>query len=131
MGHLKNKSELNLGAAELLHKQSYYPSVVHCAYYSCVQLMKHAWLNSMGKTEQDLRVLNNSFNQGSHEILINQIKSFIQSKSQNDRDFNRDILQLKRLRVNADYDEISIDYTTSDQSIRLSKSILNILKKCI
>tara|TARA_B110000211_G_scaffold223947_1_gene274456 strand:- start:403 stop:798 length:396 start_codon:yes stop_codon:yes gene_type:complete len=131
MGHLKNKSELNFGAAELLHKQSYYPSVVHCAYYSCIQLMKHTWLNSMGKSEKDLRVLNNSSNKGSHEVLINQIKSFIQSKSQNDRDFNRDILQLKRLRVNADYDEISIDYTKSDKSIGLSKSSLNILKKCI
>lgn len=131
MGHLKNKSELNLGAAELLHQQSYYPSVVHCAYYSCIQLMKHIWLNSMGKTEQDLKVLNNSNNQGSHEILINQLKSFIQSKSQNDRDFNRDILILKRLRVNADYDDISIDYTKSNQSISLSKATLSILKKCI
>ncbi len=64
-------------------------------------------------------------------MLINQIKSFIQSKSQNDRNFNRDILILKRLRVNADYDEILIDYTKSEQSIGLSKSSLNILKKCI
>ena len=28
--------------------------------------------------------------------------------------FDGDILQLKRLRVNADYDEISIDYTKSE-----------------
>lgn len=131
MEHLKNKSEINLSAAELLHEKSYYPSVVHCAYYSCFQLMKHTWLNSMGKSEQDLKVLNNSFNKGSHEVLINQIKSFIQSKSQNDRDFNRDILQLKRLRVNADYNDFSIDFTKSNQSISLSKSTLSILKKCI
>lgn len=131
MGHLKNKSELNLGAAELLHKASYYPSVVHCAYYSCIQLMKHIWLHSMGKSEQDLKIINNSSNQGSHEILINQLKSFVRSKSQNDRDFNRDILQLKRLRVNADYDDISIDYSKSNQSIGLSKATINILKKCI
>jgi hypothetical protein len=131
MGHLKNKSELNLGAAELLHKESYYPPVVHCAYYSCIQLMKHIWLNSMGKSEQELKVINNNSNQGSHEVLINQIKSFIQSKSQNDREFYNDILQLKRLRVNADYDDISIDYTKSNQSIGLSKATLSILKKCI
>jgi uncharacterized protein (UPF0332 family) len=131
MGHLKNKSELSLGAAELLHNESFYPSVVHCAYYSCIQLMKHIWLNSMGKSEQDLKVINSSSNQGSHEILINQLKLFIKSKSQNDRDFNRDILILKRLRVNADYDDISIDYTKSNQSIGLSKATLSILKKCI
>lgn len=129
MGHLKNKSELNLGAAKLLHQYSYYSSVVHCAYYSCIQLMKHTWLNSMGKSDNDLRNLNNSSSQGSHEVLINQIKIFIQSKSQNGRVFNRDILQLKRLRVNADYDEILIDSKKSNDSLILSKSSLNILKK--
>jgi hypothetical protein len=131
MRHLKNKSELNLGAAELLHQYSYYSSVIHCAYYSCIQLMKHTWLNSMGKSDNDLRNLNNSSSQGSHEVLINQIKIFIQSKSQNGRVFNRDILQLKRLRVNADYDEILIDSKKSNDSLILSKSSLNILKKCI
>ena len=131
MRHLKNKSELNLGAAELLHQYSYYSSVIHCAYYSCIQLMKHTWLNSMGKSDNDLRNLNNSSSQGSHEVLINQIKIFIQSKSQNGRVFNRDILQLKRLRVNADYDEILIDSKKSNESLILSKSSLNILKKCI
>lgn len=85
----------------------------------------------MGKSEQELRVLNNSSNQGSHEVLINQIKSYVKSKSQNDRAFYNDILQLKRLRVNADYDDISIDYTISNQSISLSKSSISILKKCI
>jgi hypothetical protein len=131
MRHLKNKSELNLGAAELLHQYSYYSSVVHCAYYSCIQLMKHTWLNSMGKSDNDLRNLNNSSSQGSHEVLINQIKIFIQSKSQNGRVFNRDILQLKRLRVNADYDEILIDSKKSNYSLILSKSSINILKKCV
>jgi len=131
MRHLKNKSELNLGAAELLHQYSYYSSVVHCAYYSCIQLMKHTWLNSMGKSDNDLRNLNNSSSQGSHEVLINQIKIFIQSKSQNGRVFNRDILQLKRLRINADYDEILIDSKKSNDSLILSKSSLNILKKCV
>jgi uncharacterized protein (UPF0332 family) len=131
MRHLKNKSELNLGAAELLHQYSYYSSVVHCAYYSCIQLMKHTWLNSMGKSDNALRNLNNSSSQGSHEVLINQIKIFIQSKSQNGRVFNRDILQLKRLRVNADYDEILIDSKKSNDSLILSKSSLNILKKCV
>lgn len=127
-GALKNKSELNLGAAELLHQNTYYSSVVHCAYYSCIQLMKHTWLNAMGRSENDLRNLNNISSQGSHEVLINQIKIFIQSKSQNGRVFNRDILQLKRLRVIADYEEILIDFKKSNESILLSKSALNILK---
>jgi uncharacterized protein (UPF0332 family) len=130
MGHLKNKSELNLDAAELLHNQSFYPSVVHCAYYSCFQLMKHVWLNSMGKSEDDLRTLNNNSRQGSHDVLINQIKLFAQGKSQNDRELYRDILQLKRLRVDADYKEVSIDSAKSNEAIVLSKAALNILRRC-
>ena len=85
----------------------------------------------MGKSENDLRDLNNKSKQGSHELLINQIKVFIQSKSQNDRDFNKNILQLKRLRVDADYNEVLIDSMKSNLSITLSKSSLDILKKCI
>lgn len=131
MEHLKSKSEINLSAAELLHEHSHYPSVIHCAYYSCIQLMKHAWLNTMGKTEEDLRGLNSRTREGSHEVLINQMKIFIKSRSREDRDFNRTILELKRLRVDADYLEVSIDSTKSDQSIHLSKSLLNILKKCL
>ena len=83
----------------------------------------------MGKTDDDLKVLNNSSREGSHEVLINQIKSFVESKPHNDRGFY--ILQLKRLRVKADYGDISIDYTKSDKSISLSKSTQQILNKCI
>lgn len=131
MGHLKNKSELNLGAAELLHEQSFYPPVVHCAYYSCIQMMKHIWLNKIGKTEEQLKDLCSDNNQGSHEVIINQLKIYIKSRSLNDRDFNNDILQLKRLRVKSDYNNESIDYSISAESIQLSKSALAVLKKCI
>ncbi len=58
MSILKSKSDINLMAAELLHKNSLYPSVVHCSYYSCFQLMKHLWLGKMGKTEGNAVFLN-------------------------------------------------------------------------
>jgi uncharacterized protein (UPF0332 family) len=131
MSHLKNKSSLNLNAAEFLCSEGYHPAVVHCAYYSCFQLMKHTWLFSMGKTNEALRTLNNNSRNGSHEVLINQLKLYIKSKSQDDRDFNTIILQLKRLRVHADYVNVSIGSTQSNQSIALSKSAQQILKKCI
>ncbi len=131
MGHLKSKSEINLCAAELLHKQCFYPPVVHCAYYSCFQLMKHIWLYSIGNSENELKALNKNSKEGSHEVLINQIKLFVKDKSRNDRDFNNEILQLKRLRVRADYDDNSIDSDKSSNSINLSKSIQIKLKQCI
>ena len=76
MDSLKDKSDLNLAAAELLYQESIYPAVVHCAYYSCVQLMKYICLNSIGKSEDDLRDLSIQLKQGSHEVLINQLKRF-------------------------------------------------------
>src|SRR5690606_28722094 len=103
MGHLKNKSEINLVAAELLNKQYLYPAVVHCAYYSCLQLMRHIWINQMGKSLQELGVLTRNSRDGSHEVLINQIKMFLKSLSLDDRSFNNSITQLKKLRIKADY----------------------------
>lgn len=132
MGSLKIKSDLNKNAADLLHDKSYYPSVVHCAYYSCIQLMKHAWLNTMGKSENDLKLLQESHRQNSHVILINQITMFIRSKSKDNsdkRNFNNGICALKKLRVESDYKNVIIDEDTSKESIDLSKSILNILEK--
>ena len=131
MSYLKNKSEINLASAELLHKHSYYPSVVHCSYYSCIQLMKYIWLHKMNKTEQDLEILTKSSSEGSHEVLINQTGGFIKNKSLDFRTFNNMIGQLKKLRVNADYKEIQIDSSISNNSILLSKDSLLILKKCL
>ena len=33
-----------IAGADLLQKNSFYPAVVHCSYYSCIQLMKHILL---------------------------------------------------------------------------------------
>jgi len=131
MGHLKNKSEINLVAAELLNKQYLYPAVVHCAYYSCLQLMRHIWINQMGKSLQELGVLTRNSRDGSHEVLINQIKMFLKSLSLDDRSFNNSITQLKKLRIKADYDDVSIDSSISSNSISLSKSTQTILKKVV
>ncbi|MFA6400466.1 MAG: hypothetical protein WCX31_02405 [Salinivirgaceae bacterium] len=131
MSNLKNKSELNFAAAELLHKQSYYPSVIHCSYYSCIQLMKHIWLHKMNKTEQDLEMLTKSSTEGSHEVLINQTGGFMKNKSIDFRTFNNLMGQLKKLRVIADYKDVQIDNTVSYNSITLSKDSLLILKKCL
>jgi len=125
MSILENKSEINFDAAKKLHEQSLYPSVIHCAYYSCIQQMKHIWLNKMGKTEGDLKIENDNSNFGSHEVLINQIKNYVKDK----KTFNTNILLLKRKRVDADYLEVSIDYSISKNSIDLAQTVLNELKK--
>ena len=131
MSHLKNKSEINIAAAEYLDSESIYSSVAHCAYYSCYQFMKHIWLNSMNKTDNDLALLTKNTKEGSHEILINQIIKHLNTKNQDSRSFRTEIVSLKKLRHKSDYDNVEIGSEISANAIKLSKSSLVVLKKCL
>jgi uncharacterized protein (UPF0332 family) len=129
MSILKNKSEINLLAAEMLHGNSLYPSVIHCSYYSTFQLMKFIWLEKMGKDENELRSLSNkSSDKGSHEVLINEIVMWLATKGANSRDFNNKIGILKKLRRKADYENTQIDIQISSDSIKLCKETIGILR---
>ena len=78
MSNLTNKSDISIIAAKLLNEKGLSSSVAHCAYYACYQKIKHIWLYKMKKTEQELENLGRQKpRQGSHEILINEIASFI------------------------------------------------------
>lgn len=128
MSNLKNKSEINSAAAILLQKQCFYPSVIHCAYYSCVQYMKHLLLTKLGKTELELaNEVRNSSN-GSHEVMINNILEHLKNKNKDWKTFLTTISQLKKLRVSADYENIQIDSTKGSNSILLSEAVLKHLK---
>ncbi len=131
MSSLRNKSEINIAAAEHLDGESIYPPVAHCAYYSCYQFMKHIWLHSMNKTENDLALLTRNTTEGSHEVLINQIVKHLVTKNQDARSFNTEIVSLKKLRHKSDYDNVEIGSEISADAIKLSKSSLIVLKKCL
>lgn len=122
MPHLKNKSEINRSAADVLQKQSFYPCVVHSAYYSCVQLMKHVAINKIGIPES--QIPQNS----THEFLINTTTEFLKAKSQDWRSFLSQIGQLKKLRNIADYDNVQIDSTKGSTSLALSDNVRKHLK---
>lgn len=136
MSNLQNKAEINYDSAKILHDKGNYPSVAHCSYYSCFQLLRHIWFNSLHKTESDLKIIleslkdNKATEKGSHEVLINQISSHIKTNKLDDfRVFSSNIGQLKKLRRIADYDDIFFGYPESQQSIELSNLIRPILKK--
>ena len=103
MSNLSNKSEINIDAAKLLNDKNLYPAVAHCAYYACYQKIKHIWLHKQGKTELELETLGKSKpRMGSHEVLINEIGTFIKNSGsknniEDSRVYNNNILQLKRL----------------------------------
>ena len=78
MSFLKNKSEINFEAAKLLHQNYLFPAVVHCSYYSCIQLMKHIYLFKIKKTEDNLRQeIRKSRDKSSHNTLIDEIDKFL------------------------------------------------------
>ena len=134
MSELQNKSTILQASAQELHNKCYYPPVAHCAYYSCYQMMKHIWLYTMNKSQRDLDSLCNNSRMGSHEVLINEIGSYIKRSNKKDanidsRDFNNKITQLKRLRTTADYDDAVFDISKSVNSLSLSSDIVPILKK--
>ena len=134
MSDLSNKSEILQTASQVLHDKAFYPAVAHGAYYGCYQMMKHIWLYSMKKTEQELNTNCSTTNMGSHEYLLNQIISYIKASNKKDADTDSRMLrnkipQLKRLRTDADYNDTVFDYTKSNNSLVLSKEIIPILKK--
>ncbi|MDR1594344.1 MAG: hypothetical protein LBS43_07675 [Prevotellaceae bacterium] len=77
--YLQNKAKDLVAAANLLHANKLYPAVAHSAYYCCVQLMKHIWLYSMRKTENDLMNELNRYNQimKSREFIVKELENFI------------------------------------------------------
>ena len=131
---LLNKSDILSLSANTLHDNCLYPAVAHCAYYSCYQKMKHIWLYSMKKTEEDLDINCSSNRMGSHEYLLNEIVQYVKNSNKKDaledaRTLRNDVPQLKRLRTDADYSNTDFDSTKSKNSIDLSKRIIPILKR--
>ena len=126
----KNKSEINIAAAELLHDEGHYPAVAHSAYYGCFQYMMHIWINSMGKTPDDLDTICNSTKSKTHTALLNEIVKFIRANDLNDsRKITNSIGSLKKIRVDSDYKEKEILYPTSKSALDESIKTLTILKK--
>lgn len=124
---LLNKSKLNFASAEYLQKINHYCSTVHCSYYSTLQLIKHILLYRVGKSESEISVELNATNEGSHEYTINQVIKHLKANNKDWRSVNTDILQLKKLRVKADYKDIEIDFDDGKKSIDLAFTTNKIL----
>lgn len=121
--------------ANLAENNYYYPAVAHCAYYSCFHLMQHIWFYKLRKTQNQLEVECSNKKTGRHNILINEIGKYIKGNpnNRNARNdfqlFNSKIIQLKKLREDADYKDDSFDITKSQRSRILASELIPILKK--
>ena len=134
MSLLSQKSDFNYASAEHLQKATYYCSVVHCAYYSCLQLMKHILLNNVGKTSEQIREESSKdpLGNGFHAYMISSTAKFLfpENKKQAVM-FVTEMHSLRKLRSKADYEEVNIDVKMGKSSIELSQKINKILKNAL
>ena len=135
MSQLKAKSGISRSAADILMANHHYPPVIHCAYYSCIQLIKHILLYNLKLSETDLyneqKALRSKQSNSLvlNVYLINKITTELKNNKKDWKAFNSSIMQLKKLRVAADYEDTMIDISKGSTSITLSDGILRQLKK--
>lgn len=126
MPNIRAKSDENFDAANLLVSSNMHDAAVHCAYYSCFQLMKCAIKNEGvdyddQKSNYTLYVKESRSRSdrilGSHEYFIRQ---FVMKSMEKDKastiEINRYISQLKAFRTKADYDDVRISEDESKSS---------------
>jgi len=125
MSKLREKSNFNFSAAESLVGQSLYAPSIHCAYYSCFQLLKHTINNFCGISyeQQSKEII--SLKQKSHQYVINYITNELNKHVdfKESKDFKRKIKDLKQFRVESDYENIEINMDKSQQAIVLANEI--------
>lgn len=129
---LKSKSELNILSAEVLENKGLYPSVIHCCYYGCFQLMKYTLCHSFG-VSYDLinsEVRNSKKTKtpiSEHCYVWKEFESKIK-KYYDKRNFNNLIKDLYAFRINSDYKPIEIGYTESVKARSKANEIITIVK---
>lgn len=131
MAQLKNKSEINVTVAKLLFDNHYYPSVPHPAYYSCLQLMKHIICNKINIDYRTQEREISSTKGNSHQYYIHKIVDTIAVKQNINlaNEFSRKIKELKVLREEADYDNVLIDSSKAEKSIKKANETIMTLQK--
>jgi len=128
---LKKKSEENYKAAQFLKSTSAecFGSSVHCAYYSCIQKAKYLMIHVLGRKD-DVEEVDNDKTRSIHTFLIHEIRNTFKNRSEIFKalDWNRSISNLKALRVEADYKEITIDEPKSSAAFAEAETIHRLLK---
>ena len=131
MSKLKQKSEFNIDAANLLIKEAYYASSIHCSYYSCFQLMKFTINDFFGIDYEAQSVEISTSGQHTHQYVINfvsnELKRFVGiGESQS---FKRTIKDLKQLREESDYENIEVSLDMSQTALDKANGIRQYLIK--
>ena len=126
---LKNKSEFNLVAAEMLIKSGLYAPSVHCSYFSSFQLAKVIACTIVLQAEKDHGSQISQLGGNSHQYFWSAIKKSVFSKTgrEEERALSRKYKDLKALREESDYGDIQIDSVKGEQAYKVARDINNYL----
>ena len=126
MSKLKEKSEFNIDAAQLLIDNYLYAPSVHCSYYSCFQLMKFTMNNFFGISYDELRQrISVSTSGGTYSYVTYFFNKEVRRKNgiSDYSDFSRKIKDLKEFRESSDYDDIEITIDKSTKALQYATDI--------
>ncbi|WP_338762030.1 HEPN domain-containing protein [Bernardetia sp. ABR2-2B] len=125
MSHLKKKSKDNLKAAQKLIDEGFYASSIHCSYYSCLQFIKFIYIE-----DEDFITDCNNKEKNSHNIIINKVLDEICEKADYKEEIriNKFLQDLKKTRVDADYNEVEITEEEAKFALLNTKHTLSDIK---
>lgn len=130
MSKLKEKSEFNISAAEILLKSHIFAPSVHCSYYSCFQLIKFITKDFFGIEYEQLTTDIKASNKKTHNYIIDLVADKIirLSDRHESKSFKNKIIDLKHYREESDYDNIEINYDKGKAAFDKAKELRQYLK---
>lgn len=105
MNHLLEKSKENLISAKLLIDSGFYNSSLHCAYYSCLQLIKYVLIEFHDYYEFDFDNDSTKNKGGTHKYIIGSLTTAISINitAQKANRYKEDLNKVKLRREEIDY----------------------------
>ena len=131
MSKLKEKSEFNFEAAQVLIDKYLYAPSVHCSYYGCFQLMKFTMFNHFGISYDELRQ-NVSVKRtgGTHTYVTDFYNKAVRKNGISDySNFSRKIKDLKEFRESSDYDDVEITIDKSQKALSYATELKQYIQK--
>lgn len=131
MSFLLDKSSQNERSALMLWDiHRFYAPSVHCAYYSCIQLMIHVLLTNGGYTAitMDAEIKSKKYGNTSHTFYIKKVTELIAGINRSKCNTFNKIWSLKDFRNKSDYQDIEITNDDANKATSLSVEINALLR---
>lgn len=118
-------------SAELLKREGYHASSVHCSYYGLFQKMKYTMKTYLDISYDEYDRNSKEGSYGSHAYLINLLcEEYKKIKSPKEaNNINRRLYDLKTQRETADYDNVVITQDKSEDAYDMATKLIYEIKQ--